>query len=894
MSDVEKGEPMRGMQTKWLLVLCAPLLVVSIGCSSTDKAVETSTTKMADQDANAANATGNVKPDTSKGNGLAPRGGMQARADDLLGDMSRDEQTRRKEAEYYAKQADRWFAEADYRKAMELYRKALAYDPGLQDAKKKLVDSMMFLGMRDGAIQSAMEEYAASVSVATQERVAEARRFIAAGEKAMADGDMQLALENFTRAREMFVWYDYEGVADVAADRDKAQRLFQEAEIALRNQAQAEKEAAERESMDQAEHLRQEDEAAQKRMVSNLKQRVREAIQNKEYAKAEELLNRILVIEPLDSATKKRLHQVREEGRAHNMAVHLETDFLETEKVWENLVASSIPYDDPFTFMDDQEKWRTTVQRRSGDLQTVSLDESYEVQQIRRTLATQKADFAFQDQSLNEVVAFLRTIADLNIQIDPEIDGDEQTVTLTLAGVRLEEALDLILKNIGLAYTFKENTLYITAKENAHGNTLFDIYNVTDILNKIRDFPGPVIRVKSNDESDDGSGGSPFGFEDEDEDEGEPLDPDSLAELITKSTGGEELWEESQSEIQGHKGQLLVTATRELHMAVKSFLQNLRQDSDLFVIVEARFIDMTDDFLEDIGIDTRNLGQPAGTGFGTAYGVLNSDRSGGSDIGFNNLGNPTNPSLLMGQDRVAGRVQHILDGFIGSASGSRLSAALKGLTLQVTWLDPFQINAILRASQETRTARTLIAPRITASNGQRVHVSVITQRAYVQDYELVSGGTGLIVIEVADPVVSTFQEGVILDVQPVISSDRKYITLDVRPTLASLINGIISTVTVSLGSRQQAATNVDIDLPEISLQQAFTSVTVPDGGTVLLGGFRSLNDRKYESYIPLLGKLPILKNAFRRKVTLEEKRSLYILLTARVVDLRSEERAIFN
>ena len=159
---------------------------------------------------------------------------------------------------------------------------------------------------------------------------------------------------------------------------------------------------------------------------------------------------------------------------------------------------------------------------------------------------------------------------------------------------------------------------------------------------------------------------------------------------------------------------------------------------------------------------------------------------------------------------------------------------------------------------------------------------------------MVSGGTGLVVSEVADPVIEKFQDGVVLDVRPVISSDRKYITLDVRPTLASLINGIISTVTISLGTLNAAASQVEIDLPEISLQQAFTSVTVPDGGTVLLGGFRSLNEAKYESSIPLLGKLPLIKNAFRRKAYLNEKRSLYILITAKVVDLRAQEKQLYN
>jgi len=158
----------------------------------------------------------------------------------------------------------------------------------------------------------------------------------------------------------------------------------------------------------------------------------------------------------------------------------------------------------------------------------------------------------------------------------------------------------------------------------------------------------------------------------------------------------------------------------------------------------------------------------------------------------------------------------------------------------------------------------------------------------------VSGGTGFQIIEVADPVVQTFQEGVILDVDPVISPDKKYITLDVRPTLATLIGGIISTIRVSLGSFTNVANQVPIGVPEITLQQSFTSVTVPNGGTVLLGGFKALNDRRYVSYIPLLGKIPIVKNLFRRRAQILEKQSLVILMTARIVDLRLDERTRYN
>lgn len=46
----------------------------------------------------------------------------------------------------------------------------------------------------------------------------------------------------------------------------------------------------------------------------------------------------------------------------------------------------------------------------------------------------------------------------------------------------------------------------------------------------------------------------------------------------------------------------------------------------------------------------------------------------------------------------------------------------------------------------------------------RVHLFVGTQRSYISDYELSSGGTGLVVAEVANPIIQVAQEGVCLEV----------------------------------------------------------------------------------------------------------------------------------
>ncbi|MGE4619892.1 MAG: tetratricopeptide repeat protein [Planctomycetota bacterium] len=807
-------------------------------------------------------------------------------------EVSLAEQERRRTAQWLLSQADKLFAEADYSAAERAYRRALDADPSLQEAKGNLARCLMFLGRRDGEIRSILQQFGEEVKVLEQQRLSEATRFLAEGKKALEENRTDEALDLLQRARERLIWFEY-GV-DVTDLQAEAQALYDSARNLKISSDASSRVAKEEFALREAERLTTEAEKRRVERIVTLMDRIEDAMVREDFREAIQLSKTILQIDPENNAAKRLQDRAQEYMSAHRYLTYIDRETEQTTRVWEDLERSAIPYEDPFRFPESRDFWQTEVQRRLERLSTASLEESPEIRKIRRALASGSTSFDFPDATLAEVIDFLRSVSDLNITIDPEIDATDVPVNLSLEGVKLGEALDLIMKATGKAFTFRENILFITEPENAFGNLIFEIYNVTDVLNKIRDFPGPSIRVSSNDSSDEGGGDNPFDFGGFDEEEDAELTPDDLVELIQESTGGADLWDESGSTISGHKGQILVTATRELHLAINDFMTNLRANSDVFVVVEARFIDMVDDFLEDIGVDSRNLGQPPGQGFGTAYGTLNSTGTGGSDIGFNNLGDPTDPALIMGQDRTAGRMQHILDGFVGAARGDRLNSTLRGLTMQVTWLDPFQINAIIRASQEQRAARIVTAPKVTASNGQRVHVSVITQRSYVQDYELVSGGTGLVVSEVADPVIDTFQDGVVLDVRPVISADRRYITVDVRPTLASLINGVISTVTISLGTLNNAASLVEIDLPEISLQQAFTSVTVPDGGTVLLGGFRSLNELKYSSQVPILGNLPFIKNAFRRKAYLNEKRSLYILLTAKIVDLRSEERKLFN
>lgn len=74
-------------------------------------------------------------------------------------------------------------------------------------------------------------------------------------------------------------------------------------------------------------------------------------------------------------------------------------------------------------------------------------------------------------------------------------------------------------------------------------------------------------------------------------------------------------------------------------------------------------------------------------------------------------------------------------------------------------------NAISVFPNRAAVPELLTTMRMTWSGFGRAFTMQVTQRSYIADYELVSGGTGFSIVEVADPVIKTNLEGVALDVK---------------------------------------------------------------------------------------------------------------------------------
>jgi general secretion pathway protein D len=71
--------------------------------------------------------------------------------------------------------------------------------------------------------------------------------------------------------------------------------------------------------------------------------------------------------------------------------------------------------------------------------------------------------------------------------------------------------------------------------------------------------------------------------------------------------------------------------------------------------------------------------------------------------------------------------------------------------------------------------------------------------------------------------------------------------------------------------------------PDYSTSNVTTTVTVPDGSTIILGGLTKLNQTKGGSKVPLLGDLPLVGGLFRSVSNSDEASKLYIFVKANVL-----------
>jgi len=625
---------------------------------------------------------------------------------------------------------------------------------------------------------------------------------------------------------------------------------------------------------------------AQKQEVDRLLQQSADLRREQKYSQALELLSQSLFLDPTNIAALAMKEMIEDSQIYVQTRDQLRQRGLTMAHQSNANLEATIPYSDLMTYPAD---WpQLTAARITGRDQNSRESESN--RRVARKLK-EPIPINFESNDLKSVVEYFRNITGLNFFVNwPAIAamGVEQDlpINLLLSNVPAEQALRMVLQQASagnelepIGFSIIEGVVTISTQRDLSKTTDIRSYDIRDLLVQVPNFTdAPEFDLDSalSNTSTGGSQGSGGGggiFDEDTEDTEEALTRDQLIEqistLIQDTVGKQEEWASFGGDVSSLRelnGNLIVRSTPENHRQIAGLLSQLRETRALQIAVESRFLVVNQNFLEEVGVDLDVQFNDVGSNFGP----INIDQDSSSIA--QRSGTSLTPSIFTNLDAV-GNLARSFD-------------------FGLTYLDDLEVNLMIRATQASQRAITLTAPRLTLFNGQRAYVVVARQITFISDLEPIPDSPGF------DPTLSVVQSGVILDVEGTVSADRRYVTLTVRPSLATLVEDPPRQIVQE--AFFQSADNVDpiltravIEAPELELTTVRTSVSVPDRGTLMLGGQRIVAETEIEAGVPVLSKIPVLNRLFTNRSTVKDERTLLILIKPTIIIQSEEEEQFF-
>lgn len=855
---------------KILTVLTAGLLVMATGCSSTTDGEEGMDPTVGNE--SMAGPEGPMGQDAM--------GGQDA--SDLAAQAQAIQDKKATMAAHFVASAKKRADDGDLEGAYRDFAEALKHDPKNAEAQQ----GYQRIGALIGAdvIAPAASDSWARIQARMQQAGVLVQNHMAKGHGFNEQGEYEKAAEEFRKAveiRRMNPTADYEfdvarmeaAVADAEMKAKEARRALDRARIDEIERINREREAEER--------------AKASRRVSRLLDEAVDAFEREDFADCEKLCEQVLH-EDFANEDAAMLKETARKLRHHKANVKNISEYrYEWQRALDEVKSLGMPSTETVVFP-SRRKWEEIANRGPISLGGGETEISEVDMEVRRALeTTMLGSVDWEDRTLDEAIKFVGNNTQTNIHImaavDEEKPEEERVLSLVLEEVSAMTALMNAVESLELALLIEDGMVKITTKEKARSKKVVEFYEVRDLTSAIRSFPGTDFNLNPSGVGggiDDLGFGGGFG---DDEENISGLDADRLMDLI-RSTVSPSSWDDDPANTMDNKnGTLVVTQTPQNHRLISQLLSDLRKSLGLQVKIEARFLTVENNFLQDIGVDIRGLGDNSGgvgtPGLGTAapfddFGVAGSASA--AVIGTENSSGALY-SLGSGNGDIRGRTQNLFDTQLGNSNTLTNSG---GFALQWTYLDDTQLEAILRATQKYERVNTVTAPSLLVYNTQRSNLQISNQVTYVKDFDVEIAQAAVI----ADPVVDVIEEGVTLDVRPIVSNDRRFVTLELRPTVATLMRPIRT-----FSSSLAAGPAVTIEVPELRKESVKTTVIVPDGGTMLLGGLKFYEEQNVESGVPVLKDIPLLSFFFSRKGKYTNVKDLLILLRVKVIIMEELE-----
>ena len=453
--------------------------------------------------------------------------------------------------------------------------------------------------------------------------------------------------------------------------------------------------------------------------------------------------------------------------------------------------------------------------------------------------AGEKLSLNFQNIEVRSVLQVIADFTGLNIITSDTVTGN---LTLRLKDVPWDQAMDIIMKNKGLTMRKTGNVIMVAPAEevSAKEKAQLEASQAIEDLEPLRTEVFTLKYQKAEAFKNILTGGSDSG--------GSSGQSKSIL-----SKRGSAVWDP-------RTNTLFVQDTAKKLEEIQGII-NKTDIPVKQVMIESRLVIADDKFGRSLGArfgvqkqqvsgDTRigvsgSLGNQISQRTGSVTGTTETlvSRNGSSTLATTQIGGPNSPVTPgLSTDGAQDLMSNLpVNNAFGSIAFSlfRLPAGLL-------------LNLELSALESDQKGKVVSSPRVTTANQQKAIIEQGTKIPYLQ-----ASSSGAANVAFIDATLS-------LEVTPQITPDEKII--------------------MDLLVKKDRVGQVFFGTPSIDTQRVTTQVLVSNGETAVLGGIYEQTERTNVDKVPFFGDIPILGNAFKRKVRQDDKTELLIFITPKIMD----------
>lgn len=493
----------------------------------------------------------------------------------------------------------------------------------------------------------------------------------------------------------------------------------------------------------------------------------------------------------------------------------------------------------------------------------------------------------------------LNTLSELSIINDKDAKGakgvnivardvsDTKNVSLTVRNLTLEQILSFVTKQVNCQYDIEDGAVVVRKAANAEAYETFD-------------FPIPAAAVTRmvglQGSSGGGDSSDPFASGDDSGDGGDDTEKTGQKIRIFLEKAGVEFGPGASLAYDGTK--LWVTNSTRNVEKVRRILA--RYNETLQVEIEARFMEVNQGALKEIGFNWKVYNQDGNRLFGTANTSI-------SDMNTTAMNNRTLATAFS----PAQETQNINISYRDGSSQPPISQIPPSLPSTINLatdasntvstvlgiINGYNIDLVVNAIEQNTGSDLLCSPKVTVRSGDKATITVAQEMLYPTmwgdtqaqvsessggSYEIGGGGSASVAITPGTPQEFTKRDvGVVMEVTPTVEEDGA-ISLDMPSIKVTEFEGFMQYggVAVALAGDTTVTVPSGFVMPVFSVREVQTRVTVFDGATVVLGGLTREDVRTIEDSVPILGDIPLIGRLFQSKGKSSEKKNLIIFVTA--------------